>query len=140
MRKSKFLSLTLVLALVVAASGCDNGDTIPVTPTTPSTTVTETFSGSLTVNGAVTFNFSTTSSGAVVTSLRTVGPNSTVQLGLALGTWNGVSCALVISNDRSQAGTSVTGQVNAAGTLCTRVYDVGQLTGPATFEIVVVHP
>jgi len=140
MRKSISLSLPLLVALAVAASGCDNGDTIPTTPTAPGETVTETFSGSLTVSGAVTFNFNAGGVGTVVATLRSVGPDSSTQMGLALGEWDGVSCAVKISNDRSQVGTAVTGQANAAGALCTRVYDVGQLTQTATFEIVVIHP
>ena len=140
MRKSTLVSLTLVLALSVAGSACDSGDSTTPTPTTPGATITETFSGSLTINGAVTFSFSTTGSGTLTATLRTVGPNTATQIGLALGTWNGVSCAVQISNDRSVIGTTVTGQVNAAGSLCARLYDVGQLTQTSTFEIVVVHP
>ena len=140
MRRATFLPLTLVAVLALAGAGCDSGDSTPTTPTTPAPTVTETFAGSVTLNGAATFTFSTNQSGIVTATLRAIGPVTTAQVGLALGTWNGVSCAVVLANDKITAGLAVTGQVNAAGSLCVRVYDVGQLAETSTFEVVVVHP
>jgi hypothetical protein len=110
------------------------------TPSTPTESVTETFSGSLTINGGVTFTFTTTGAGLVTLTLRSVGPDSTTQMGLGLGSWNGTSCNVQIPDDKATAGSSVVGQANAPGVLCARVYDVGQLKATATFEITVVHP
>ncbi len=141
MRRSISGSLALVLALAMGASGCDNGDTTTnPTPTDPAPTTTETFAGNLTPNGAAVFTFSVTGTGTVTATLRNVKPDSAVQLGLGLGVWNGVLCQVILSNDKAQQDTTVTGQVNSAGTLCARIFDVGQLTGATTFEIVVVHP
>jgi hypothetical protein len=141
MRRSISGSLALVLALALGASGCDNGDTTTTpTPTDPAPTVTETFAGTLTPNGAAVFTFSVAATGSVTATLRNVLPNNAVQVGVGLGSWNGVLCQILLSNDRAQQDTTVTGQVNAVGTLCARIYDVGQLTTPTTFEIVVIHP
>ena len=140
MRRSIFLPLTFVAVLTLATMACDSGEDTPTTPTTPGPTVTETFAGTVTLNGAATFTFNTNLAGIVNATLRTIGPVTTTQVGMALGTWNGVTCAVQLANDRITAGTAVTGQVNAAGALCVRVYDVGQLTETSTFEIVVVHP
>ena len=141
MRRSISGSLALVLALALGASGCDDGDTTTTpTPTDPAPTVTETFAGTLTPNGAAVFTFTVAATGTVTATLRNVLPNNTVQVGVGLGVWNGVLCQILLSNDRAQQDTTVTAQVNAAGTLCARIYDVGQLTGPTTFEIVVIHP
>lgn len=141
MRRSISGSLALVLALAMGASGCDNGDTTTnPTPTDPAPTVTETFTGTLTPNGAAVFTFNVVATGSVTATLRNVKPDSSLQMGVGLGSWNGVLCQVLLSNDRAQQDTTVTGQVNAAGTLCARIYDVGQLTGPTTFEVVVVHP
>ena len=134
-------ALAVVAFALLGATGCDKGDsTTTPTPTTPTPTVTETFAGSLNVNGAVTFSFSTTAAGIVTASLRTVTPDSTIQLSLALGTWNGVNCQVVLTNDRASVGGSITGNVGGAGSLCVRIADVGQVTQPTGFEIVVVHP
>ena len=140
MRRVTFLALTFVAALTLASAGCDSGETTPTTPTTPAPTVTETFAGTITRNGAATFTFNSVASGLVTATLRSIGPDTTAQVGLALGEWNGVTCTVKLTNDRITTGLAVTGQVNAAGSLCVRIYDVGQLTETSTFEIVVVHP
>jgi len=126
--------------LTLASIACDSGENTPTTPTTPGPSVTETFAGTVTQNGAATFTFNTSVSGIVTATLKSIAPVTTAQIGLALGTWNGVSCTVVLANDRITAGQAVTGQVNAAGSLCVRIYDVGQLTETSTFEVVVVHP
>lgn len=140
MRRVTFLPLALMAVLTLASIACDSGENTPTTPTTPGPTVTETFAGTVTQNGAATFTFNTTVSGIVTATLKSIAPVTTAQVGMALGTWNGVTCAVVLTNDRITAGLAVTGQVNAAGSLCVRIYDVGQLTEASTFEIVVVHP
>ena len=52
----------MVLALALTFSGCDDDNTPPTTPTPPPTT-TDTFSGTVNRNGAVTHTFATTASG-----------------------------------------------------------------------------
>jgi hypothetical protein len=60
-------------------------------------------------------------------------------LGLALGTWSGTTCSIVLANDIAGEGAQVTGVVRDAGTLCVRVYDVGRLRGPAEVTVEVSH-
>lgn len=130
--------LTLVAAL--AGAGCDSGDTIPNTPTPQPDTITETYSGTIGLNAAINYTFTTKVAGTITARLSSVLPDNTVALGLALGTWNGVSCAVVIANDAAREGNAVVGNVTGPGQLCVRIYDVGVLTAPATFEVVVIHP
>jgi hypothetical protein len=144
MRSSIFRRLAVVSAIALMALGttaCDSGDdTTPTTPTIPTPNVTETFAGSINVNGAATFTFPTTAAGAVNATLRALTPVSTIQVSLAIGTWNGVNCQVVLNNDRATQGGSITGNVSGAGTLCVRISDIGQITQQTGFEIVVVHP
>jgi hypothetical protein len=136
----RFTLISAVAVMALAGVACDSGDTTtPTTPTTPTPTVTETFSGSINVNGAASFTFPTAAAGSVTASLRSLTP-STVQVSLALGTWNGLNCNILLPNDRATTGSSVTGNVSGSGTLCVRISDIGQLTGNTIFEIVVVHP
>ena len=133
-----------VLALAAAASlaaACDSGEapTGPSDPGPPPPTVTETFTGSLTVNGGQSFNFSSTAAGTVTATLTDIDPDNAV-VGLSLGTWNGTVCQVVLANDNTSRGITVTGQVSTIGALCARIYDVGKLEEPATFAITVVHP
>lgn len=130
------------LAAIVAAvltSACGNSTTSPTTTTTTSTTVTDTFSGTLTRNGASSYAFSVSSAGLVYATLTSVA-DSTATVGLSLGTWTGTSCTVVLSNDQAIQGTTVTGSVTGIGTLCARVYDVGRSTAPLDYQVTVVHP
>jgi hypothetical protein len=133
----------MLLACVSLVAACDSGDDpgLPTAPTPPPT-VTETFSGTVAQNGAVTHNFSTTTSGTVSATLTTLAPDSAQIIGMSLGTWNGTVCAIVLANDRSTQGTVITGGVSALGQLCVRAYDVGNITAarPFSYEITIVHP
>ena len=144
MKSSITRRLVILPALAMLALGgaaCDNGDgTTPTTPTNPTPTITETFAGSITINGAATFTFPTTASGLVTATLRSITPITTIQLSLAMGTWNGTNCQVVLTNDRTSQGGSLTGNVGGAGTLCIRISDIGQVTQQTGFEVVVVHP
>jgi hypothetical protein len=130
--------LAIVMAALAAACG-DNGK--PTTPTTPTpTTATVTFSGTITPNGAATHVFTATASGTVTATLTSVGPDTAVRIGFALGTWNGALCQVVLANDNAVQGAVITGGLSSSGNLCVRIYDIGTLTEPATYEVQVVHP
>lgn len=135
--------IPLAVFLAGALWACDDGT--PSSPTSPSPTtpssMTETFEGTLTPNGARTFTFVSGAAGTVTATLTSVQPDPTAVLGLALGTWNGTTCQIVLANDNAVQGTVVTGAVSSAGSLCARVYDAaGTLSGPITFTLTVVHP
>ena len=130
----------LVLAAVVVLASC--GDDEINTPTAPSqpVVITETFSGSVTRNGAVTHSFATQASGTVTATLTALAADEGTKVGLSLGTFNGLVCQLVITKDDAVAGTVITGAVSALGRLCVRIYDTGGLTQTADYEIQVAHP
>jgi len=132
----------LALTLALGAAGCDNKIQTPTTPTTPANTVTESFAGSITPNGAVTYFYNATAAGPLTATILTLTPDATVSLGLAIGTFNGFSnCQTVISDERASQGTTVRGNVSGAGTLCVRIYDSsGTIPATTKFEIIVVHP
>ena len=139
MRRSVSL-LLCALAVLAATAACGDDDeiTTPIEPTRP--TVTETFSGRVTVNGAQTHGFAANGSGRIDVTLTTLSPDSAARVGLVLGTLNSLgACQVVISNDNATQGTLVAGNAGAAGTFCARVYDVGQLTEPAEYTLTVVH-
>jgi hypothetical protein len=138
MRAFKFVVLALPLAL--AGAGCQDGINTNF-PTTPDPVpVTETFSGSLTINGAATHTFSTLATGTVTATLMSLGENPPSQVGLSLGTWAGSTCSLVLTNDKAVVTSVVTGTVTTlAGSLCVRIYDVGSLTASVPYEIKVDH-
>lgn len=133
----------LLAMALLSAGACDNTvndtGTTPTTPTTP-TTFTESFTGTLNPNGGATHSFIVAVGGIVTATLKEVAPDSTLQIGLSLGTWNGLTCQIVLASDVAAQGTTVTGAVSSGGTLCARVYDSGKLIESITYAIDVVHP
>lgn len=127
-------------AALVGAAGCGDNVEDP-TPTDPTRTeITEPpFTGTLTINGAVTRPFNSTAAGQVTAILDSLQPSSQTVIGLALGTWNGTSCQWITANDQVGVGSGVAALANDAGQLCARVYDVGRLTQAATFTITIKH-
>ena len=136
----RLIGVALVATLGVAAAGCDPQTANTTPPTTPTVPVTESFSGTVTVNGAQQFAFLALSSGFVQATIKTFGPETDLKVGLAIGTFNGVTCQQVLVNDAAGQGITVTGSVATAANLCVRIYDVGQLTQANSFEITVIHP
>ena len=212
MRRSLILGVCVVALSAGAGAACSKATTTTPTTPTPAAT-TETFSGSLTVNGAATFPFISTQAGSANLSILALDPDLTATMqvggtgtfvvgesvfqgaatlvdatvkgtvyawnpttrqlsvkdiagaftagvvivgadsgaqwmptavevpvvGIALGTWSGTVCSIVLTNDAATVGGAVTGQVQGAGSLCARVYDVGKIPVSATFTIDVTH-
>lgn len=139
---------SIVATVAMFACG-DNNNLTPTSPSTPGCNLTTTqgctpltFTGSVNRNGAMTHNFSSTASGIVSATLTALGPDSSQVIGMSLGTFNGNVCSSVLSNDRSTQGTVVNGSVSSLGSLCVRVYDVGNITDaePFTYEIAILVP
>jgi hypothetical protein len=131
----------MVLTLALAQAACSE-DINPAVPSNPDP-VTEAFTGTLTQNGAVTHPFSAANSGAIRASIVSLAPDSSVRIGLSLGTWNGTAetCATVISNDNATLGTAIVGAADRAGRLCVRVYDAaGTLPQTTDYELTVIRP
>jgi hypothetical protein len=130
----------LLLASVVGA--CDDTAT-PVTPT-PADPKTETFTGSITQNGASTHDFAVSAGGAVTATLKAIGTDNTLVVGFSVGNWNSTasSCSIILANDAATAGAFHSGTMTAVGSLCVRIYDVGNIVAgtAVTYTIEVVHP
>ena len=128
----------LVAVIALAACGDDDFDT-PTAPTEP-TIITETFNGTVTQNGAQSHSFATQASGSVTATLKFLVPDPAVQMGFALGTWNGSSCSLVIAKTDAIENSVIIGAVSALGNLCVYIHDVGNLRAPTEYQIEVLHP
>lgn len=137
----RFVGLAVALGAVSAGTGCSN-NAVPTTPTTTPTTFTEVFTGTLNQNGGSSHSFISQASGTVSLTLTTLQPDATQPIGIALGTWTGVACQIVIASDRAVPGVTINGAVGSAGSLCARAYDVGNVpAGTAfTYEFSVIHP
>src|SRR5215813_2225935 len=136
----------ILLSVAVLATGACSNDTLSslTTPTNP-VTVTDTFTGTLTQNGAFTHPFTTASLGAVTVTIVNLAPNSSQIVGISLGVWNGSACSTSpqtggASSDSATTGSSITLNASAAGSLCVRLYDVGFVTSPVLYSLQVTHP
>ena len=130
----------LLVPLAAASFGCSGEiDNLPTTP--DPVIVTETFSGELTVNGAVTHNVFTSATGAVSATLTSLGDTPPAKVGFSMGTLAGATCSVVLHNDQAVVTTNLLGTVaSLAGSLCVRVYDVGSLTTTVPYTFTVTHP
>ncbi len=129
--------LAAVAALILSTVACS--DDTPTTPTTPAPeAVTDTFTGTLTRNGAANYGFSVSASGTVTATISSLSDSST-KVGLSLGLWNGTACAIVVDNSAAVLGTNLYGQATGVGNLCVRIYDVGAINETLDYEVSVTH-
>jgi hypothetical protein len=139
MRRSVPCLAVLVFCSWLAA--CDNGPDL--TPPTPPTPVTETFTGSLSLNGANTHSFATTAAGTVTATITAIDPsddNTTV--GFRLGTWTASTsvCQANFDNTAAVRSSVLTGTTSTPASLCVQMYDAAsKLTNTVTYTVTVVH-
>ena len=129
----------LLMVALVAAGACNNTPITPVNPT-PGVPVTDTFSGTLSKNGAFTHAFSISTLGSITAAIVNLQPNTAQIVGLQLGVWNGTSCTAASSTDTATTGSSITLNASSAGVVCVRLYDVGFIADPVLYQMQVVHP
>jgi hypothetical protein len=139
MRSFTLFTALLVLAAVCTSCGDSTPTQLPTAPTVPS--ITETFTGTLNKNGAVTHTFFTSATGPVQATLTQLDPESTTNIGFSMGTYTGSTCAILLANDNAVKTSVITGSVNSVGgSLCIRVYDIGKISEETTYEVQVLHP
>jgi hypothetical protein len=130
-----------LLAIVMVA--CSSSTTSPTVPTLTPPTITQTFNGTLAVQGESSNNFTVGSAGEVRITLTSVGPPP-IAIGVGLGSPSGLTCVLSFGSGAALTtlpGTTpqITGTA-LAGTFCVEVYDVGNLTAATNYSVTVFHP
>ena len=142
----RLIARAVLVAVATTAMGACSNDTLSslTTPTTP-TTFTDTFTGTLSKNGAFTHSFTTATLGAVTVTIVSLQPVSTQIVGLSLGVFTGSACSTTpatggSSSDTATTGSTITLNATAAGSLCVRLYDVGFVNEPVLYTLQVTHP
>jgi hypothetical protein len=136
-----FIRCAVALSIALAGLGCSGElDDFPTTP--DPVFVTETFSGTININGAATHSVFTSATGAVTATLTSLGENAPAKVGFSLGTLSTTgTCTVVLYNDNAVVTTALIGTVSTlSGSLCVRVYDVGALTESVPYTFTVDHP
>jgi len=131
------LRLLALLLMAGEAPAC-GGTALTTAPTLPAAT--DTYSGTMTHNGGFDYPFASTQAGTVTASYISIGTDNSIALGLALGTWNGSTCSILLVNDNATVGVVVSGAVSGAASLCVRVFDAGFVSDPLSYEVQVLHP
>ena len=131
---------TIVVASALTCAGCRGKDNSTTAPT--DTPKTDTFTGTVQVQGRETHNFTVGNSGQVSVTLTSASPPSTIVMGIGVGTPVDNACGLLAGasvNSAAGSNAQLTGVVSP-GTLCVTVFDVGNQTAPVTYTVTVVHP
>lgn len=131
----------LIATLAVTVSACSG--LIDDLPTTPDPVITtETFTGTLTVNGSQTHAVFTLATGAVVATVTSLGAEPPAKIGFSMGTLSATgTCTVVLRNDNAVTTTALTGTVSTLqGSLCVSIYDTGAMTSPLDYSFTVSHP
>jgi hypothetical protein len=143
--------VTLVTALMTAA--CGGSDSLPTSSTTTTTTTTTTtvaspafseqFSGRIAPGTGAFYSFSVTQNGTVtltLTGISGVGVPATVWLGIGLGLPNAEDCSTTSTTNTPAGTTAQLTTTLAPGVYCARVWDIGNLAAPASFELSIAFP
>ena len=139
---SRFTIAALLMAALSAAA-CSNDTTTSPTTTTPTpTSVTDSFNGTITKNGASSFAFNVSAAGAVYATLTSIADTS-VPVGLSIGVWTAATATCSfnpsIANDSALQGSTLSASASGVGQLCVRVYDIGKVVNPLDYQVTVVH-
>jgi hypothetical protein len=132
----------LVSVLALSGAGCSNSPTptTPSTPTTPTIT-TETFTSTVSVQGATSHAFVVTTAGTITVTLLNAGtPSTIVGLGIGIPNANGANCNLSFSLNTTSGATAQITKTADPGLYCVDVFDVGRLTADVGISVQIVHP
>jgi hypothetical protein len=134
-----FLSRAALLALGLFAAACDNGPDI--TPDPSPVLVTETFTGTITLNGAQSHGFDVARAGTVTATITAIDPSGSF-LGFQLGTWSGVVCTAVLSNEAGTLSSVLSASTQSAASLCVKMHDPNGILTDKTvaYTVSVTHP
>ena len=143
-----FVLLASVALTIVSTAACSDNtlSQLAAASTTTPQTFTDTYTGTLSQNGAFQHIFTIQTLGAVTVTIINLSPNTSTQIvGLSLGVWTGAQCSTSpqtggAANDQATAGSTITLNATAAGNLCARLYDVGFVTQPVFYTLQITHP
>ncbi len=135
------LALAALVLSAMTATACDDNDTPPTTPPAP-TTASVTWQTNLANGGASSRSFKTTRTGTVSVTLQSLSAAAGVRAGLGVGIplADGSGCVLSRSVETTAGATAQLELSVDAGDYCVQVYDLGEITQPTGFTVLLVYP
>lgn len=130
--KTRGMVRAALVAIALAAGGCDNS------PTEPSLFTTATFNGAVARQGFVSHTFTTQQSSPTLIRMTAFTPQ--VNMGLALGTPFGANCSITLGQAVVKQGDEFQIQLEPS-TYCVMVFDVGNVAESTTvaYTMIVQH-
>jgi hypothetical protein len=138
---SRLSLYALLLTAALGGASCASDDPI-IDPGPDPVEKVEDVAGTLSVNGAFTHAFGVDFAGDITATLTAVSGETPPALSIALGSWNGVSCTLVVTNDNAVPGTStasIIGRATVTGNYCLRISDPGTLRQAVDYTVQLRH-
>lgn len=133
-------ALSLVLLASLAAWGCGD-DSSPTSPTGPDPVyTTDTYTGTLNAGETGTHPFTARTGGSITITLTALSPNSTMLMGIGLGTWNGMACNVTLATSAATQGSAFNASATSAGNYCVTIYDIGNITEATNYTVTLTHP
>ena len=142
MRGLTYAAVAATLVVTSAVAACGGSSTSPSSITTTATLTNDVFNGVVQVGGTNVHNFTVTTPGSLSVTLTSTSPQTTLFMGLGIGTPNGSGGCTYIQTTQGPASTTtaqLSGSVTASGQYCIAIGDVGNAAGPITYSITVSH-
>jgi hypothetical protein len=136
----KILAVVLSATLLTLSTGACSDPTPPAAPTPVTPTISETFTGTLTLAGSNSHPFSVSQVGGVSVSLTLVSPSAAVGIGVGTpSTATGTCTVLSTLTAVGGPGYQMSGTATVTGSFCLAVFDVGNLVESVAYTITVLH-
>lgn len=133
------MAFVAVLGAALLNARCAD-PTLPAAPSPVAPTLTDTFSGTLTVAGTNAHLFAVQQVGGVEVSLTSVDPGAAVGIGVGVPSAVTGTCSVLSSITAVVgSGPQLVGTATVVGNFCVSVSDVGNLVAPVTYTVVVYH-
>jgi hypothetical protein len=132
-----------LLAVAVLAAACDEEPTGPTGNPLTIAGVTESFTATVPVGGAVFYSFNSPSDGLIKLTLLELtvnGVGSTAFINMGIGTPAGTGCSVTDSRTIQSGVSPQFEDFFTAGVYCVRLFDIGDLTEPALAAVNISHP
>jgi hypothetical protein len=126
----------LLGALLLSGCGAEN----PTAPTVVESPVTVTFASNLYPKGTVTRLLTAAQAGTITLTLDSLAQDVAVGLALGLSRSDGAGCYGTITVEATAGSAPQIASPVDAGNYCVSIYDIGNISAPATFSITIVHP
>ena len=126
-----------VAGVVLLAAACSDPQA-PAAPTPVPATITDSYTGTLSVGGTNTHPFTVNAIGGVSVTLTGVQPAAALGIGVGSTTSGGCTVASQVTVVPGAA-PQLVGTATVAGNFCLSVIDVGNLVEPVTYTVTVFH-